>query len=440
MIRADSKSYREIREYLDEIPIVNTHEHHTGFAHPVGDVFSYLQDYFRADLFSAAFGEGRRLSAALQDTSLPFGERYAVFEKFYQRARHTAYGKSMLRSLQACWGIEEISEASLLKLQARLGERDQAFCDELVKKHRIVASIPDIPFRRFREFLDGESAEYAGHCRFAFPLPDFHHLLNRKHLELVQEANPEEKIVTLDDYVEGFARLLEKAVRFGVVCLKDQSAYLRPLDYGNPPKAEAEAVFNRLVYEYDGAETASSAEARALDDWLFHRFIRLARSHDIPVQLHTGHLAGNGGDIRKSNAAQLIPLLALHSDVRFDLFHANWPYMDECLFICKNYPNAYLNFCWTHIIDPAYCVEMMKRAVMTIPHSKIFAFGGDTQRIEWTIGYLLTAKDNVAAALSDLVDTGWLGREDAFRMAKDWFFHNPNEMYKLGLDEAEAGA
>ena len=107
--------------------------------------------------------------------------------------------------------------------------------------------------------------------------------------------------------------------------------------------------------------------------------------------------------------------------------------MDEYLFMGKNYPNVWLNLCWAHAIDPVYCVELMKRAVMAVPHSKLFAFGGDTGAIEWVAGYLVQAKDNVACALSELTESGWLNLDEAKRIAADWFFNNPNEFYGLGF-------
>jgi len=75
----------------------------------------------------------------------------------------------------------------------------------------------------------------------------------------------------------------------------------------------------------------------------------------------------------------------------------------------------------------------MKRAVMTVPHSKVFAFGGDTGMMEWVAGYLALAKDNTACALSELTDSGWLNMDEAKRIGLDWFFNNPNEFFRLGL-------
>jgi predicted TIM-barrel fold metal-dependent hydrolase len=161
--------------------------------------------------------------------------------------------------------------------------------------------------------------------------------------------------------------------------------------------------------------------------------MRRAASYDLPVQLHTGHMAGIRNDIVKTNASHLIPSIEMHENVQFDLFHGNWPYMDEYLYMGKNYPNVYLNLCWAQSIDPLYCVELMKRAVMTVPHNKLFAFGGDTGMIEWVAGYLSLAKDNVAIALSELSSGGWMSIDEAKQLGLDWFFNNPNEFYKLGL-------
>ncbi|MDD5230408.1 MAG: hypothetical protein PHC43_03695, partial [Candidatus Marinimicrobia bacterium] len=121
--------------------------------------------------------------------------------------------------------------------------------------------------------------------------------------------------------------------------------------------------------------------------------------------------------------------------VVFDLFHGNWPYMGEYLFIGKNYPNAYLDLCWVNTIDPLYSIELMKRAIVTVPHNKIMVFGGDTNKIENTIGYLELAKDNVAYALSDMIEVEYLSKNEARQIAVDWFFNNPNELFNLRLKQ-----
>jgi hypothetical protein len=278
-------------------------------------------------------------------------------------------------------------------------------------------------------FVDGTKTG-SKYCRFAFSLPSFHNV-HSKHDLMKYQKYLNRTVTCLDDYLKSFDNFLQKCVDFGIVCFKDQTAYRRSIAYANPTRDEAEKAFNAMML--NPREIIGDDRACALDDWLFHYAMRKAAQYNLPVQLHTGHMAGIRNDIVKTNASHLIPVIEMHENVRFDLFHGNWPYMDEYLFMGKNYPNVYLNLCWAHSMDPIYCVELMKRVIMTVPHSKLFAFGGDTGMIEWVAGYLMQAKDNAACALSELTESGWLTLDEAKQIALDWFFNNPNEFYGLGL-------
>jgi hypothetical protein len=57
--------------------------------------------------------------------------------------------------------------------------------------------------------------------------------------------------------------------------------------------------------------------------------------------------------------------------------------------------------------------------------------GGESITNAWAHADL--ARDNIAIALSDLVDIDYLGLEDAKEIARGWLFNNPNTFFKLGL-------
>ena len=112
-------------------------------------------------------------------------------------------------------------------------------------------------------------------------------------------------------------------------------------------------------------------------------------------------------------------MLELHRDVRFDLFHANWPYSGELLYLGKNYPNVAIDFCWANIIDPVYCQNMFKQALSCVPHGKIHGYGSDfggTPDRAWA--HASIARDNIAIALSDMVEIDYLGLDDAKEVAR----------------------
>jgi predicted TIM-barrel fold metal-dependent hydrolase len=240
-------------------------------------------------------------------------------------------------------------------------------------------------------------------------------------------------ITSLDECLEAIFAIIQRCKELGAVALKDQSAYNRDLSYDLPPKAEAEKLFNRILMGQ--RDFPGWPESKPLNDYLFHQFMRFARQLDLPVQVHTGHLAGSRDRVERANAAQLVPALELHRDVRFDLFHGNWPYMGDLLFLGKNYPNVALDLCWLHIIEPDYAAELLERAVMTLPHTKIHGFGGDYGDVpEYVAAHLQIARQNIAGALAHLVERGWLEEQQAVQLAADWLFNNPNRFFKLGLD------
>jgi predicted TIM-barrel fold metal-dependent hydrolase len=423
MYASTSPNYNQLRQYLDKIPVIETHEHFIKHKDIENTLDFILDNYYKSDFISAGGDEEI-------PKNLPPKERYERFLKTYRKSDKTAYARGMQEALRICWDIESLDTYDdYLALEAKLKTRDASFYDKTMQQLGIVAKICDV-FTDLEQYVDGTETGQSKYCRFAFSLPFFHDLHSKNDIMPLQKYL-DRPITCLDDYTEAFEEYFKRCVDFGIVCIKDQSAYRRTIAYENPTKAEAEKAFNKIIF--NPRDIFGDDLVRPLDDWLFQYAMRTAARYDLPVQLHTGHMAGVRNEIAKTNAAHLIPTIELHQNVRFDLFHGNWPYMDEYLFMAKNHANVWLNLCWAHAIDPVYCVELLKRAIMTVPHSKLFAFGGDTMAIEWVAGYLAQAKDNVAHALSDLIDSGWLNHDEAKQVALDWFFNNPNEFYKLGL-------
>jgi len=120
--------------------------------------------------------------------------------------------------------------------------------------------------------------------------------------------------------------------------------------------------------------------------------MEMAEELDLPVQIHTGHMAGIRNEISKTNAVHFTSVLQLHQNVKFDLFHGNWPYMGEILFLAKNYPNVHIDLCWVNIIDPYYLEEnsiekkeLKKNLSQIIEVTKLFAEQFDYEVGESTV-------------------------------------------------------
>ena len=429
-MKGRSPRYQELREYCRAQPIVDCHDHSGECGPKVADPIQVVAGgYFTSDVRHFLTPEE---DARLFDGSVPWGDRWPLFEKAWRQTCHTGYAQVTRRVLDKFYGIKEVTLDALRSMEGRLPDyTDPAAYEAVLEDAGILARVADI-WPDHRKVLDG-TLPLPPRARLAISLPGLHSI--RDHANVQGIASAVGRIVTtLDEYLDVCREILEGHKRFGAVTCKDQSAYNRSLDYANPTRAEAEAVFNRFM-EDPRRSAGFPDESRPLDDYLFHAFCRMAAELDLPVQIHTGHMAGIRNDIAKTNAVHLTRVLELHQDVRFDLFHANWPYGEELLFLGKNYPNVHLDFCWANIIDPLYCQDLLKKVLSSVPHGKVHGFGADFgPDPERSWAHADIARDNIAIALSDLIDLDYIDLDDARQIARMWLFENPNAFFRLGLE------
>ena len=108
------------------------------------------------------------------------------------------------------------------------------------------------------------------------------------------------------------------------------------------------------------------------------------------------------------------------------------PWVREAGLIGKNFPNVWLNLCWSHIVSPEMTVNTLKEWVDLVPVNKIIGFGGDYGKpVEKVYGHLLMARENIARVLGDRVSRGLMSRGEALEIARKWFCTNPKRLYGL---------
>jgi len=69
--------------------------------------------------------------------------------------------------------------------------------------------------------------------------------------------------------------------------------------------------------------------------------------------------------------------------------------------------------------------------IETVPANKIFAWGGDSAILEHTYASLRLAKDLIAEVLSDLVERGYFGVEEALFVARRILHDNGAAFWRL---------
>lgn len=425
-----SDLYREI----EKLPVIDCHEHTVGPREELGKkepIASLIQGYVQSDLISA--GISQKELDILNDDSVDTEKKWDIFEKFWKRIRFTAYGRVTRTIMEDLYGEKEISPESLMRIRDKLIQPTRETYDSLLDRANIKLMLSDVlgDLDSLKRFIEGKFFDY-NRIRFLFSLPQFHN--NVRSFDFLQKVGSllDRHITSLEDYLESVFELIKRAKERGVVGIKDQSAYIRTLDYQLVPRYEAEKLFNRILS--DPRNSLGWPESKPLNDYLFHQFMNFAKELNLPVQIHTGHMAGIRNRIEKTNAVLLTNIFELYQDVKFDLFHGNWPYIGEILFLGKNYPNVHIDLCWVNIIDPIYSEELYSRAVLTVPHVKINGFGGDYFDVpEYIVCHLKIARENMARALVRLIKINWIDEDSAVEIARSWLFENPRSLFNLEI-------
>jgi uncharacterized protein len=237
------------------------------------------------------------------------------------------------------------------------------------------------------------------------------------------------KVASLADWHKVIDWWFDKYARYAVA-VKSQDAYRRDIDYEPTPPEKVEAAFKRKL---DG-QSVPSDEQKALEDHLFWYAVSKATEHDLPVKLHTGYYAGaNGMPLGRlaHNAASACNLCRSAPETRFIFMHINYPYYEELIAVAKHYTNAYVDMCWSWIINPVASRDFLKKYLVTAPANKIVTFGGDYRYVEQVLGHAVIARQGIAGALGDLVDDGWLSPDDALALVEPIMRGNARSLFRL---------
>jgi hypothetical protein len=448
MLHRSTPVFDRLLEQIAALPVIDCHEHADAGAFgpggyerlpsPTEPIAALIRGYVLSDLYSV--GADFAACNLLQDATLPTEQKWPILAELWPKVEHTAYGRVTRLVMRDYYGESEMSLEALRRVGDRLGPRSPASYAEAFGRANIRLALTDVLNWRsdsMARYLSG-ALNLPPYMRLMFPLRLFH-VINSGEPNAHDQSGiqaiggwADRHITSLDEFLEAVFIVLRRARDRGSAGLKDQSAYERSLSYDVVSRSDAERLFNRLLA--DPRHALGWPEAKPLDDFLFHQYMRFAHELGMPVQLHTGHMAGVWNRVDKADAGLLAPVLELHQRVRFDLFHGNWPEMGPLLFLGKNYPNVALDCCWLQIIDPLYAEELLQRTVVTVPHTKVHGFGGDyVDAPEFSAAHLVIAREVIASALAGLVERGWLDEAQAAGIAADWLFNNPNRFFGLGL-------
>jgi hypothetical protein len=413
-----------IRQAVNEIWIIDTHEHLETEEQRLEQTdldFTYLfKHYAIEDLVSASNLHG--LISVIFSGNFALEDRWNLFKPYFEAMRNTGYGRVPLIVANDLFEIDDINDDTYELLSKKVMEAAKPGYYKYVLKDRarIDLSIQDSGHRKFdRNFY--RHVERFDNFIFVFD--------RRKIKSIGLQYNI--KVQTLPDFVEALRLAFKQGVDYEMIGIKSGLAYNRILKYEKVSEETASGIFARLMQQPDSLPPLSFEAVKPLQDYMMHRVLDLAAEYDLPVQIHTGLHAGNGNIITNSKPTHLVNLFMEYPEVNFCLFHSSYPYGGELSTLAKNFPNVFIDMCWSAIISPSYSKRYLHEWLETVPANKIMAFGGDYGMVECIYGHAVMARRIVASVLIEKVADGYFSEKEAIRISKRLLRENALEVFKL---------
>ncbi len=421
----------EIREKIfsqvGKTPFIDTHEHLCDEAdrltkNPFGDADDWtavLAHYLTSDFITS--GMPRDALSRFYSENVPPAEKWKLIEPFWPAVKNTGYARAARIAMHELYGVEELSAGTVEKvregyeLQRKKGFYRHILCD-LAGIESCQVNCLGEPFKESQSpTLLMQDLSIVG--MFAGPdLEGFGQPAG------IQASNLADWHRVIDWWFDKYSRY--------AVAVKSQHAYSRDIDYRQVPAEKVEKIFKKKA----AGESLSDAERKALEDHLFWQAVQKATACKLPVKLHTGYYASENSmplSRLRDNASSACDLCRLSPDTRFVFMHICYPYYEELIAVAKQYENAYVDMCWSWIINPAAAKDFLKKYLVTAPSNKILTFGGDYLFVEPVLGHARIARQGIALALSELVEERWLGLDDALELVDPIMHGNARRIFHL---------
>lgn len=432
-----NKLFDEINETVSSMPIFDTHEHLMSEderrTKPL-DVFYLFSHYVGSDLISS--GMPQPLFDSLFDQGIEIEKRWSVFSPYLENVKNTSYYRIVAESVKDLFQVEDVNINTYKDLSAKLeSTKTREWYDFILTDKCRIKHMLD-----FIENMPGISDQGPLKRPDSIAVKNFEDIISVCCMEDISrfEEIYNTNIYRLRDYLDMIDMIFEESKSAGYKVLKIVTAYFRIIRFDEVTFGQADNIFSKLftLKDYgffERVDFLSKDELKPLQDYLIHYIIQKAIKLNWPVQIHTGILNGNRNDVSNTNPCFLNNLFMKYKTCKFDIFHAGFPYTNELITICKEFPNVYFDLCWVQQISFKLYKEVLGLAIETIPSNKIFGFGGDNFILECTYGSQKIVRKIISEILSEKVSDGYFSYETAIKMAEKILYLNPKAVYGESL-------
>jgi uncharacterized protein len=247
----------------------------------------------------------------------------------------------------------------------------------------------------------------------------------------------QEGVEGLPEDLSGYEDLVRRTMtdnqqKHGGVAIKFEAAYFRSLYFGDPPRAHAEAVYQK--YREGGVPT--EGEYRQFQDYIFRVMVDQAGKLRLPMHFHTAIGIGDYFSLHNGNVLNLENVLRdpRYKNVTFVLIHAGWPYEREAALMTA-VKNVYLDTSFqSELLYPSQFKDVLKQLLTLFPDKMMY--GSDAFPFSSVLGSeesfwlaARTTRTGLAAALAELVEEGAVSEAKALELARNYLHDNAARLY-----------
>jgi len=233
-------------------------------------------------------------------------------------------------------------------------------------------------------------------------------------------------------YLQFITRVLQQNQEKGGIGMKFEAAYFRPLKFGDPPRAQAEATYRK--YRTGGVPTAD--EYRTFQDFIFRYLVSEGGRLHLPVHIHTAVGIGDYFDITNGNIMNLENVLRdpRYKDVTWVMIHGGYPLEREAIWLAAM-KNVYMDSSLMEIdMYPSEFKESLKQWLELFPDK--ITFGSDCFPYNEALGAeesywmgVQSGRTSLAAALAEMVSAGEISEPKALEFAHAFLHDTAPKLY-----------
>lgn len=416
-----SKALRdELIATMESVQTVDCHSHTASReqyykAAPLG-LFN-LTSYFQRDIESVT---GLPPSQFYADCDTD-EERWGKLKNVLAKARNVSYWRHNIVAFQALFGLQDddLTDENWRGVHETIQQRtlDPDWYDYVTESVcNLLTQVRNIPW-----FEDWDPRYFTAVLRME-PALELWKEEQRKRLEEYLDH----AITDLTTCAQAIGELMERYQKRGAVGIKLAHAYRRTLHSERVSAVTASAIFERALR----GERLSAGEIKQFEDYVIFLLADLCAQTNMIFDIHTG-VQTNWGRVPESDPLLLLPLIHSHRSVRFNLYHAGYPYSREMGMLGKHCPNVWLNMAWMYVISMAGSRQLLSEWIDLVPGYRILGFGSDVNWPELIYSHLLMARSCLADVLEEKVKRDFLSRDAALNLARMLMYDNAVDFYGL---------